>query len=865
MACTYPRQIFDPNDIRVINFDKEILVYNQETLNTFLKEAFPSFYNQGWNPNGRQINDAFVFYEVEGQNSRVFRPPYTGLGATLYDWINDNLAKSEGIGTLKQSGVLTTLTAPPGIPQTPEGRINLGSVGGNPCEAGFYGFIGEIWELKIPIFKVCYFDVSARSRGVIPNGITQFDTIVRIEKMYGSYEYTEVTKNESGPIIITDDISIAAGKGISIVPDYTSCSPFFNATDYDFGEVNFEKGELTGKISITNESKIDFVITGITPAKNANFSIGNFITVDPNDPFLNRSPLSLPFELKSGETRDFEIKYNPLGEFGVLHEVDIKYTVRTNSGKDITEQKLTSKLQARPYKLSVECSDIDWGIVDVKNLPGENIRELTISNNGTKDIYLIDYSFGGIDTDNFEGTTLPDVSLNSPLLIETGKTKTFSLQYLPNNVYSVLHTAKIDFKFFYQNPITGFFEQEVKLGKITSILRARAFKQNIDILLDEDLFDLIFTDDNGVYAYKTISKLVNKSAPISNWKTKGLWTCVGERLDTYFTSSNFKENNQYYLSVYNKKIDEPESYHQFDISFGHIAGSGSKYVVNSSNMRPSEVMYKKYLVECYPPTSSSGKSITSKFKFKNDVHGDYVYFIQTHRDQFKHMLDPGNFQLALSPLSGSSNQTINTGSNVQLSQTSGNIYTLIDESYDTRQKETDDKNLREWYYLTSGSLQHGVYSEDSDNAWGIVFPKIGLIVLDGVVLDQSCSFNTVTASINGENSHKLFLSISGSSSTTAVRNYSSSFYARSSEKVVRETYFCQIGVDEFNYSNNPTYFSGSANYFKYDGFKAEPNSYITSIGLYNKVGDLIALGKLKNPVLKNRHRSYVFQVSLKLN
>jgi len=854
-TCTYNKRLFGPMfpDVE-IPFDKTLIINSLELVNTF-------------------INEAFYGTQVPGRDFKVIirqTGAYTVRGGE--GWVNYLKNPSENPYKLEEkllkSNILTSLTAPPGVAQNSDGRINLGSVGGNPCELGYYGYVGEIWQIKTPVYKVCYFDRSQRIRGIIPNGIVDVDEVFAIESVDNQYSYYEEIRNQSPtPIIITDDISIASGKGISIVQDLVNCAPVFNATDYDFGEVNYEKMEETGMVSIKNESKFDFTITSITPVKNPNFSIGNFITTVANDPFSNRSPLSVPFELKAGETREFEIKYRPLGEFGITHEMDIKYLVKMNSGTEVKEEKLTSKIQARPYKLSVDCDDVDWGIVDIKNVPGENVRELTIRNTGTKDVYLFEYKFVGIDISTFKNISIPDVSSNTPLLIEAGKTKSFKIEYFPNNVYGVLHTVKIDFKFVYQNPITGFFDQKVNKQKLTSVLKARAFKQNLDILLDEELIDLIFIDDNGVYTFKTLSKIRNKSAPIVKWKTQGLWGCVGERLDTYYTSSDSKSNNQYYLSVYSEDVNSPEVNHQFDISFGHISGSGTKYLLNNSNMKPSQVMYKKYLLECYPPSATSGSITRSekKFKFKNGINGDYVYFIQTHRDQFKQMLDPGNFQLALSPLSSSVDQTVNTGSNVQIDQTSTTIYTLIDESYDTRQEQTDDKNVTDWYYITSGSLQHGVYGEESDNAWGVVFPKMGLIVLDGVVLDQSCSFNTVTASIDGQNTHKLFLSLSGSSSTTAARNYSSSFYARSSEKIVRETYFCELEQSEFNYSSNPTYFSGSANYFKYEDFIPEPNTYITSIGLYNSMGDLLAIGKLKNPILKNRKKSYVFQVSLILN
>lgn len=850
MACTYNRRFLDPTDPREIPFDKEILVYNQETFNTFLKEAFPSFFDGFFNGRGVLIDSGFKFFQVSNGVIQLSSAPY--------DYLSSIPLKPQGIGTLKETGILTKLEIPPGIPQTPDGRINLGFVGGNQCESGFYGYVGEKWELQIPVIKFCYFNVAIRNTGVAPNGITAFDPVFLVEPVTGAYEYIEQIKNEYGPIIIPDDVSIKAGKGVSIVPDYTACPPdTFNATDYDFGEVSFDGSEYTGTISVTNNGKITLKVLEITPQKNANFSIGNFIPLDP----INLSPLS-GFELKQGETKQFEVKYYPMGEFGVTHEVTFEYKVITEAGIDVNGEKITSTLRARPYKLSIVCPDLDWGIVDVKNTTQKNEIDLTIQNNGSKDVYLTGYSIGGIDSQNFLNVTIPDVSSNSPLLFEAGKSKSFKISYNPQNLYNVIHTGLIDFKFYRQNPITGFFDEPVIREKLISKLRAKAFKQNIDILLEEDLLDVLFTDDNGVYSFKTISRIIEKSAPIRKWKTKGLWQCSGEHLYSFFTGSTSKVNNQYYLSVFNDEFGTPESYHQFDIAFGHKAGSGSKYTLNSSNLKPSQTMYRKYLVECYPPTSKSSDRLPEKFKFKNNVNGDYVYFIQMDREHFREMLDPGNFQIALCPLTSSANQLFNTGSNVRVDQTSGTIYTLIDESFDTNQSETDKGLLDDWYYITSGSLQDGIYGEESDNAWGIVFPKKGLIILDGVVLDQSCSFNTVTASIDGQNAHKLFLSISGSSSSTSVRNYSSSFYARSSEEVVKETYFCHVGLDEFNYSNSPTYFSGSSNHLKYDGFKVEPNTYITSIGLYNSYGDMLAIGKLKTPILKNRHKTYVFQVGV---
>jgi hypothetical protein len=379
------------------------------------------------------------------------------------------------------------------------------------------------------------------------------------------------------------------------------------------------------------------------------------------------------------------------------------------------------------------------------------------------------------------------------------------------------------------------------------------FEEFIDQIIDD-----LTEDEDDIYSFKKLSRVSDYSVPILDYKTQGLFKCDGEKLTTFFTGSSTEKNKKYYLSVYNEEYNTPESYHQFDITYGHISGSGSRYVENEQDLLPAKTMYRKYLVECF------GRN-TGKFTFKNNKNGDYFYAIQIDQDLFKDRLDAGNFELCLSPLSGSSNQLYNTGSNFQSNQNSNVFFKLVDESLDTTEIVTNREGIQDYYYITSGSLRDGVYGNSEDDAWGIVFPKMGLIVLDGVVLDQSCSFNTVTASIDGDNIRKLFVSISGSSSPNVVRTITGSFFGRSTEEHLSETYFCRANYYEFNYSNNYTYMTGSNGEIKNLMFKREPNTYITSIGLYNRKKELIAIGKLPKPVLKNEGTEYIFQVRVRLN
>jgi hypothetical protein len=254
------------------------------------------------------------------------------------------------------------------------------------------------------------------------------------------------------------------------------------------------------------------------------------------------------------------------------------------------------------------------------------------------------------------------------------------------------------------------------------------------------------------------------------------------------------------------------------------------------------------MLECYGHTNG-------KFPFKNGKNGDYFYVIQLDRNQFKEKLDLGNFELALCELSSSGTQT---------HQTSNRFFTLIDESKDSKQEIVTNEGIQEYYYVTSGSIRDGVYGEPEDDAWGIVFPKMGLIILDGVILDQSCSFNTITGSADGQNSKRLFLSISGAAVPTPYRP-SGSFFACSFETYLTETYFCRADFNEFNNSTNYTYTSGSNGYLKYDYFAKEPQSFITTVGLYNKQKELLAVGKLRKPIRKNDGKVCIFEVVLRLN
>jgi hypothetical protein len=81
--------------------------------------------------------------------------------------------------------------------------------------------------------------------------------------------------------------------------------------------------------------------------------------------------------------------------------------------------------------------------------------------------------------------------------------------------------------------------------------------------------------------------------------------------------------------------------------------------------------------------------------------------------------------------------------------------------------------------------------------------------------------------------------------------------------------FCRAAADEFNYSSNPTFVdtnvSTSGRIVVIDPGeedKQESFTYVTAVGMYDAVGNLLAVAKLSRPVEKSPERDLTFRVRL---
>lgn len=372
----------------------------------------------------------------------------------------------------------------------------------------------------------------------------------------------------------------------------------------------------------------------------------------------------------------------------------------------------------------------------------------------------------------------------------------------------------------------------------------------------------IFTfTDTGLdhFTYKRFDYNNDFTLSETFYKTKPLFSNGIDRNSVFYLEYPNEVQSKYYLNVKSDTNLSVNTQTIFSIAYAHISGSGSSYIVNELgygiDQYPSKGIYKKYMAECFAGVDS--------ITFKNNKKSDHFYVLQFNRDFFKDRLNNGNIQITLAPLSSSNNQFINTGSNFEFDQNSNQIFTLVDDSLLSKTYFGKIDSTDEYYNLVQGTIQDGPIDYDTAVGWGLVFPNKGLILLDADTLDQYCNFNTVTASIDGDNIRKLFLSISGSCSPNDVREDHGYWYLRSSEVFCDENYFCRIGRNEFNYSNNYTYTSGSTMKVFMDKVNNTTKTYVTSVGIYDDSNNLLAVGKFKKPLIKDSSLEYVINVKFR--
>jgi hypothetical protein len=318
--------------------------------------------------------------------------------------------------------------------------------------------------------------------------------------------------------------------------------------------------------------------------------------------------------------------------------------------------------------------------------------------------------------------------------------------------------------------------------------------------------------------------------------TSTLWSTGAPALTEFYTSSvqAAGSSGNYYLSIYQTGSSLSTAQVQFDIAYANSLGSGSTWY----NPIVPENSYTKTIYGQYRSLILEDENASFIFGTGNNViTGSDYWVLSIERANYKQSLFPGSLNLQLSGSGlGIINLTDNSLDNpVNTFIGTSRVYQLISGSNGT-----------------AGSLAGSGYVANS-GSYGLVFPDLGTIILNPFALSQSIQLEPSRSNnSDGLNTQRLLTAISGAAS----------FALNSQETITSDYVFVRARNSEFNYSENPSFISGSTGEVIYSSFINQPQVYITTIGMYNDSNDLLAVAKMSRPLLKDFTKEALVRVKL---
>lgn len=321
--------------------------------------------------------------------------------------------------------------------------------------------------------------------------------------------------------------------------------------------------------------------------------------------------------------------------------------------------------------------------------------------------------------------------------------------------------------------------------------------------------------------------------------TSPIWTGDQTTLSTFFTSSTQigGTTGDYYYNIYNTGSNLQGSRVQFAIAYADKKGSGSiAYNVNVPGKSPSGTVYGQYR------NLVLGDEETD-FTFGN-IASEYFYAISIDRARYKEKILPGTLSLVISH--PTTNKSLTLTDNSQITSTTvysdaGRIYELITGSLGT---------------LSAGKKQTDGYTAGS-GSYGKLLPDVGVILLNAKALagglpDGGIALTTLRNSNTADLNNRLMYN--------TIKN-GGSFRVQAEETISSNYVFVRARNSEFNYSTNPSLTTGSGE-IRHNVMIDSPQSYITSVGLYNDNNDLLAVAKLSRPLLKDFTKEALVRIKL---
>jgi len=331
-----------------------------------------------------------------------------------------------------------------------------------------------------------------------------------------------------------------------------------------------------------------------------------------------------------------------------------------------------------------------------------------------------------------------------------------------------------------------------------------------------------------------------------------------------YTDYNIKTfSHGMFESVYDYPYLSSSANHIFDITFGYSSAASAS--ANTQNAKKLNIYNQMAQVLVGYDSGSNIRKFDSDGMVDDNGAGtmDYCFFLNFSRLLTKDEIKKNSFRLALYN-SGTLTEHATTGFQAQVK--------TIGDYNSANQFRTSPAGDYGLIFTASSTTGY-----PANSSVGLVFYQAGIAVLTsslfGGPIHTSTNLTSPVAVI-GRSEFGVFpndpnvQSIVTAQTASTIETLSKGLRKRLIDIDFNNTielnsaiYFCRINHNEFNYSSNPTYVSGSKLVVK-SNVNDLPLTYITSIGLYSPDNELLAVAKLSEPIRKDPNTELTLRVRL---
>ena len=343
------------------------------------------------------------------------------------------------------------------------------------------------------------------------------------------------------------------------------------------------------------------------------------------------------------------------------------------------------------------------------------------------------------------------------------------------------------------------------------------------------------------------------------YHSAGATEIVGTNLQS---ASVTDTNEKYYFGIAHTSTPTTA---EWNVAFGSTNGYGAD--TNGGDLKSkTEAVYKQYASMLLPANEVTGgffisrnnslASVPASAKVSSGKDQE-IFVLASRRTNQKDRINKKNWTIHLS------------GSLTAASKTPAPILHLTDDSVNDTPVASP---FGDRYNIVSGTLGT-VKEEATTRTYGFFYPDPGIMVFSAAELSASMpgsgsgvdnvvvfddhnqkGFGTTTSQDNNYKSALRFIN--------CLQPTGTKLKYRDEEDQVSNQYFCRIHAKDMNFSNNPTFVSGSMNELRQTTMKGNPSTFISAVQLFNAAGDIVAVGHLSTPLKKNFSSEATIKVKL---